>query len=47
MDHMDMSGAPPPHFDGMDNSGMAAPPNQPNPADQSQMAAWFDTDLWT
>lgn len=44
MDHMDMSGAPPPHFEGMDNSGMAPPPNQQNP-DENQMAAWFDTDL--
>ena len=44
MDHMDMSGAPPPHFEGMDNSGMAPPPNQQN-QDQNQMAAWFDTDL--
>ena len=43
MDHMDMSGAPP-HFEGIDNSGMAPPPNQQNP-DQNQMAAWFDTDL--
>ena len=50
MNPMDMGGhgqADPMHFDSpMDNSGMppAAPGGQP---DQSQMAAWFDTDLWT
>ena len=31
------------HFDGMENTGMRpAPAEHP---DQSQMAAWFDTDL--